>query len=1395
MRRVAIAMLVVLGMVVVVSIATYGWVCTPSGNAWVLEEALARIAPENGSLTIGKLDTDVMTHIRVEDVSLRDSAGVEHVGADVIEAWFSLGGLPGKVIVVRRLEIHGTRVALDGGDFDGMWPSSGESTGWKGIGVDILADAIVADGNVRVREWPGDALALSGSASIRGKVIAWNEVELGGVFRGWPLGVDTGGSWDGTRLDVANALLLLGPSGIVASGTLDGNVLALGLSGGRIDAAVIDTLLPKPSGLHGAIYVQGDISGTLLDPSVTLSLATVGGNVEVDGHFNVSEQRWAAHATPHSLDLAAFSPVEAVVDGEVAVSGQGITWPAGITAEATTDSTIQVKGETLDLHAIATLSAGVVTAAEVRASVEGADVIGTGTVDIVGESGTAALSLARLDLARIPNAGLRGSARFSGKLMGSWSDGVVRGSADGLLSAAQVATRGVTIATLRGPVVGEWDGKAGGGTAELDITGIGGNGFHIDAAQLAGSGAFDGTPHADVTGTVTGVRVGEFTAATGMLTAGIADGVAHADVSLNDPDRAVLGVTGTYALADGNVRITALHASPIPGIDWTGEGEQSFKIDTDGIVDTHVRLRTASASVAVDGDLHRRGRSQLVLAVEAFDLGELAQLLPEQFAGYAGRVDVHAGITGPPSRLLTEGQFSATGLTIPGACEAADVSLAAAVTDGNAHVDGEFGKGGRLASLSLDAPLVIGFDRVHLDENGKLRASLLFPPASSERWADVTHRELPPFRASGELRVGGSVAAPALGLTLTGAVPAGETDPIWLHGDLDVEVVDDLATVRGGLEEGFLPRAQIGGTLAAHLRGVTSWLQGRASKPDLTTLLGDLNIALIPTQLPLSAIRPFLAIPAGIEGDLNGAVLLTGEVKRPLLQGGVNLSGARVGALPVDVATAELHPDGEGYAGSVHFELAKGKLEIEGHVPVTTSDALALTVSGAGLPLAATVGVVPGVTAASGDISIAGVIRGTLSAPEPDLRFGSVGAAITLATTGVDYRDITLVGAVTPTIIRIDRLDVTTPAPAAGDQAGKAHIEADVGWGDDRHVSGLVKLGGFWVFAQTDRRIQLTGDLSLAGATDAVRVAGALALDTGRLKLPERVFGGDRSLRLDPSITLIRDGRIEKSDVVAGTLIPRWMDAKVDVDLRRNLFLDVSMPLKGDYGVVAQWASTLDVATQLDGALDVRTHAGDLSIAGTVEPQRGTVDVLGRSFAIETGSVAFTGRDWRAPVLDLRAGYESDHNGKVDVVVSGTADHPEIDFQSDEYGRDDAFAIVTLGAPLGELGADRGEANSEMMAVSTALSLLQGKLKSDVSEITSFSRLELVEITETGERGGFSLGKDVFVTVEHDGSADDVSENAFGVTFEYRTPTKWYLDLSTGSAGVSRFGAIRRWRF
>jgi translocation and assembly module TamB len=194
------------------------------------------------------------------------------------------------------------------------------------------------------------------------------------------------------------------------------------------------------------------------------------------------------------------------------------------------------------------------------------------------------------------------------------------------------------------------------------------------------------------------------------------------------------------------------------------------------------------------------------------------------------------------------------------------------------------------------------------------------------------------------------------------------------------------------------------------------------------------------------------------------------------------------------------------------------------------------------------------------------------------------------------------------------------------------------------------------------------------------------------------------------------------------------------------------------------------------------------SIFGTVFVRRGQVEVLGRRFRLQDGSVLrFTGPPDR-PVLDVRAVHEPRHADlTVMVNLSGPVDALAVEITSPErpeYAQADLLAVILTGRPPGE------SADVSPEATSRAASLLGGFL-ADRLQSTLMRRLPIDVLSlDPGEglralelEAGTYLGEDLYVAyVGRFGSDPFLRENENEVQLEYRLSQRWSFQGSFGDA-------------
>lgn len=1386
------------GVLLALLIAFFG-LRTDAGNRWLLTRLLPLVQPDRGAIEVGRLETDLVGRLVLTDVRLVDEDGVELARITTATARYSLGGLPGRVLVVERLDLDGLTLSLrhpDGcRDPASLWDAAPPSdTPWAGLGFDVQVRAFSArspgldacSGDTPLVTGP---TTLEGSASLAGPEARVSALRLESTLLdpAWgELRIEASGAWDGDRAELAVPALSLGPNRVALQGT----ITELGGEGRldlRLEAATVDPASFGVTDLRGPLEATGSVSGTLTRPIARVDLHTPGGVVEVDATADLGEARpaWSARVATRRLDLGAVVPAAgvAVLGGTVAVEGAGTSWPDDLLATVELDLSVEALADLGggSVRGRVVVEDGVAALGGVEVRTEGARLTAGGTVDFVVGRHDLEVVEARVDLARLEGFGapaMRGELRFQGEVAGSWA---------GLAGARAAGRFTVTGFELPGAArVGELEGRA---EVVLDEEGFPHGAVSADARRLA-AGGFEADA-ATLTLQADGRRLGAL-------------------VSVVDEARELVGARATYDLGTGELVADALHLAPAAGFDWLADRPVRLRVDPRGVHGLDLALSSAHASLELRGSWVDEV-FDLRLEVSRFDLAELGSLPEAGLAGWGGRATGSATLTGTlaePGLLL---DLTAEDVEIPTLVRGADLRLGARVRGRILGFVAELEGGGRpLLRLDGALPLTSAEGLVALDPEGPLDLAVVLPVSSLADWA-ATLVGLPEAEvaASAELRLTGTLATPQAKLTASARARVGEPAE-WLVADLDAESRRGRVHARLVVRERLTPRAQAVGSVGLDLERVARALFAGGPAVDWDhpeSLLSELSLDVVPLQLPIEALSPFVDLPAELSGGLVGGLHLSGHPLAPRVEGALMAVDARLGELVVSPAMLTLAASDEGYQVAVDLGFgADGGITVAGFVPMPADAAqdldaalatpgLDLDVSGPGLPVAAIAPFLDDTTDPAGRIRVEGRVGGSVAAPEPNLRVQAQGAALTHLGLNVRAEELTLDATLTARRAQLHLLRAHTRSLSRA----KAPTSDVVASGSvDRPaegppmVSGRLRLDQAWLIDRPDRLLRVDGELQVTGPLDAVTVGGAVTVVEGRFVVPESFFLDSTSLGLDPDVVVLRSAGAREADPEPAPDLLGGLTARVRVDLDRHLDVSATLPTEDLGGALTAALSELRMDATLDDVdgLEVVYGPEGISVVGVVEPARGAAVVLGRNFRIDGGRVSFTGADYADPFLDVAATHKNSSYGDVSASITGLASAPVITLTNPLYpSADDAIAILLFGAPVSELGgADASQAGVLLtLAVQTFAS-------EQVQETGELTRLDLFELSSEGVRGGKRIGDRVLMIVGANfGDPNEVNE--VELTVEVQLPKRWYLEVTTGTSAITDISAVWRRRF
>jgi len=856
-----------------------------------------------------------------------------------------------------------------------------------------------------------------------------------------------------------------------------------------------------------------------------------------------------------------------------------------------------------------------------------------------------------------------------------------------------------------------------------------------------------------------------------------------------------------------------------------------FRLTDGGIRDIQLAVGGEHGGVHISGDWLPAGTAgtDLTARVDELHLPWVVRIatphlppgtLPDT-TGLHGVLDAQVHITGDGAVLHQDSRLLLRDFSYPDVAD--DLTIAAesrGVLDAPAFSVDIAGDGGPLLAAEGRLPLVLEGEVVGLDCDGQLHLDAIVPPGGMSRFMDALPAA-PPLagEASAELRASGAACDPDLDLVAAWSTPLAAR-----QFRFDLELVRDGADLllEAAVEEDMVRRAEIHGAAKTHLGEVLrSVVTGTPGPPldEPASYASALHLSVVPLGVPVEALRPFVDLPQQIGGRISGGMLLTGRLARPVLQGGLQWSDGEIGKVDISHGTVSLLPAEGGYEldGRLVFsgegddgepeEL--GDLELEGFVPLVITSGVGETtrldrpgldieISGAGLPLITTSGLIPGVSEASGLLTVEGDVTGTLAEPLPNLTIELTDGALDVAETGVQYTGITMDADVSPDRIMLNTLII-------GSRPRYAKLERILGGSNELRINGAVLLdhltpGRFQLKVYADgfhamhtplfsAQLLSRGDTTVTGTWPDLIVRGEMEMLEGEINLGESLFLDDSALELNPAIRVHRRVKPTPTRELIESDLLSTLDAEFLLSFTRPVPVGVVFPLSADYGRLGTSLSTVEVEAEITSdELNVVWSDGEPALYGTVEVESGMATLLGSDFTIEDGS-AFEFIDGAIddPLIQLKAERETPY-GAVSAEVTGKTDDMRVQLSSNDFpDESDIMAILLFGKPISEMTNAEGETRG--LAISAAVGLVAASSLKRFNDM--FKNLEL---GQEGWQAGTPLGDRAFVTYRK--SFEQVEgENQAEWTLEVFMARRSSLELLTGDAGQSSVDLYWRWRW
>ncbi len=256
---------------------------------------------------------------------------------------------------------------------------------------------------------------------------------------------------------------------------------------------------------------------------------------------------------------------------------------------------------------------------------------------------------------------------------------------------------------------------------------------------------------------------------------------------------------------------------------------------------------------------------------------------------------------------------------------------------------------------------------------------------------------------------------------------------------------------------------------------------------------------------------------------------------------------------------------------------------------------------------------------------------------------------------------------------------LTASDSANGNLAARGTIELGRSGGPGVELSA--KLTRFRIAVRDEAVVTASGDVTVVGPVFGPKVTGRLTVDRADCTIPDS---------LPPSVTKLKV--VEINDSASATPSPRpanrGMAPQAASQKEPPAFaapLDIQIALPGKtfvrgHGLDSEWR----------GQLEVSGTSAAPAITGSIESIRGTFDILGRTFRVATGVIAFDGGPRFDPRLYIAAEVAA-ADITAQAIIGGVASAPTITLSSvPAVPQDEILSRVLFKRGLGQISAGEG---------------------------------------------------------------------------------------------------------
>jgi translocation and assembly module TamB len=232
-----------------------------------------------------------------------------------------------------------------------------------------------------------------------------------------------------------------------------------------------------------------------------------------------------------------------------------------------------------------------------------------------------------------------------------------------------------------------------------------------------------------------------------------------------------------------------------------------------------------------------------------------------------------------------------------------------------------------------------------------------------------------------------------------------------------------------------------------------------------------------------------------------------------------------------------------------------------------------------------------------------------------------------------------------------------------------------------------------------------------------------------------------------------------------------------------------------------------DVELRREGQLKAQIR-GELTVLPASEPrvegalviQHGEVEVAGKQFTIDHGTVTFEGRDPANPIVVATARWQAADGTEVFADFRGTVQSGKLSLHSSPRLSDDEIvSLLLFGSPTGSYGTDLSQQTAEAGGAAVGAMFLAQGLNSSLSRLVNLDVTARVSTSRSAPRPELAvqLTRSLTGTLGYQLTAPTLGQppDRTTLTFDYRLLSHWSLETTLGDQGMTLLDLVWRLRY